>query len=345
MNRSSLSTERAADPLPRVTCIIPALNESENLRVLLPNLEAIVKVRSSAWEIIVVDDGSDDATPDLMDAWTSRQGFRYLQFSRNFGKEAAISAGLEAAGGDVVICLDADLQHPPALIPQMLDLWRAGADVVCAVRGNRDDESRIKRFGAFLLYRILGSEKGVKIPADAGDFRLMDRKVVSALLQLPERTRFMKGLYAWVGFRTETITYLPPERLHGDSRFSFFRLAHFAVDGITAFSTWPLRMISMIGLIVALLAFAYGAYLVLEYLIIGNEVSGWTTIVTAMLFLSGVHLLGLGVIGAYIGRVFNEVKQRPLYLVRQDLGSGLSKATSIGAQKCRDSFPQLPKAS
>ncbi|WP_245754386.1 glycosyltransferase family 2 protein [Candidatus Accumulibacter aalborgensis] len=328
MNPTALSGARAGGEyeLPTVSCIVPALNECANLQVLLPSLEAILKSHSSDWEIIVVDDGSTDATADLMASWAARHGFRYLQLSRNFGKEAALSAGLEAADGQVVICLDADLQHPPALIPQMLERWRAGADVVCAVRVNRDDESRVKRYGASLLYAILGSGNRLQILPDAGDFRLMDRKVVAALIQLPERTRFMKGLYAWVGFRTETIEYLPPERLHGASRFDFIALVQFAVDGITAFSTWPLRLLSFIGFIVALLAFAYGAYLVVEYMLIGNQVSGWTTIVTTMLFLSGVHLLGLGVIGAYLSRVFDEVKQRPLYVLKNDVGTGLKKA-------------------
>ena len=329
MTRKPAVGDRRSGGLPSASCIVPGLNECDNLRVLLPSLAAILEAHSSAWEVIVVDDGSTDATAELMASWTARPGFRYLQLSRNFGKEAALSAGLEAAEGEVVVSLDADLQHPPALIPAMIERWRAGADVVCAVRENRDDESSLKRYGASLLYLILGSADGVTISPDVGDFRLMDRQVVLALLQLPERTRFMKGLYAWVGFTTEAIEYLPPERLHGSTRFDFFRLLRLAVDGITAFSTWPLRALSILGLVVALLAFAYGSYLVLEYMIIGNQVSGWTTIVTAMLFLSGVNLLGLGVIGAYVSRIFNEVKQRPLYVLRQDLGKGLREVSAV----------------
>ena len=319
------STDRNALS-PKVSCVVPGLNESENLKILLPALEAVLSAHAAEWEVIVVDDGSTDATPELMAIWATRHGYRYIRFSRNFGKEAALSAGLEASRGDVVICLDSDMQHPPSLIPEMLERWRAGADTVFAVRANRDDESRIKRMGSRLLYFILDRGNRVQIPADAGDFRLMDRRVVTALIQLPERTRFMKGLYAWVGFTTDAIEYMPPERLHGTSHFGFFRLARFAIDGITAFSTWPLRALSLSGALVALLAFGYGTYLILEFLFIGNQVSGWTTIVTAMLFLSGVNLLGLGVIGAYIGRIFDEVKQRPLYLVRDDIGHGLNKA-------------------
>ncbi len=319
------STQRrsSAPGLPRISCVIPALNERDNLCLLLPCIEAVLTSLGSAWEVVVVDDGSTDRTCELMEEWTSRQGFRYLQLSRNFGKEAALSAGLVAAVGDVVICLDADLQHPPALIPKMLDLWRAGADMVYAVRASRDDESLIKRCGARLLYFVLASGNRVRVPADAGDFRLLDRLVVSALLRLPERTRFMKGLFAWVGFHVQSIEYKPPQRLRGKTRFSFLRLVEFALDGVTAFSTWPLRFLTLSGFSIAGLAFAYGMYLVIEYLRVGHQVSGWTTIVTAMLFLSGVNLLGLGVIGAYLAQVFNEVKQRPVYLLRRDIGRGL----------------------
>jgi polyisoprenyl-phosphate glycosyltransferase len=314
--------------VPSISCIVPALNESDNLHTLLPALEAVLSALSPAWEVIVIDDGSHDATPELMASWSARPGFRYIQFSRNFGKEAALSAGLGASAGDVVICMDADLQHPPALIPEMVERWRAGADMVYAVRASREDESRIKRLGSSLLYFILGRDSRIRIPRDAGDFRLMSRRVVDAFMQLPERTRFMKGLYAWVGFKTDAIEYVPPERLHGKSRFSLIGLTHFAVDGITAFSTWPLRAISLAGAVVALLSFIYGIYLVIEYLLVGNEVSGWSTIVTAMLFLAGVNLLGLGVLGAYVSRIFDEVKQRPLYLVRNDTGTSMHRASA-----------------
>jgi len=329
MQTGTTLTRRNANTLPSVSCIVPALNECANLSVLLPALEAILQTHSAAWEIIVIDDGSTDNTAAMMAERCSQAGYRYLQLSRNFGKEAALSAGLEAAAGDVAICLDADLQHPPALIPQMLDKWKAGADTVYAVRANRDDESSVKRLGSSLLYFILGRGNKAKIPADAGDFRLLDRQVINALIKLPERTRFMKGLYAWVGFKADAIEYMPPERLHGQSNFGFLRLVRFALDGITAFSTWPLQVLSLLGGSIALLAFAYGSYLIIEYMLVGNQVSGWTTIVTAMLFFSGVNLLGLGVIGAYVGRIFDEVKQRPLYLLRQDSGPGM-KTTASG---------------
>lgn len=310
-----------------VSCVVPSLNESDSLQVLLPALQEILRQENIAWEIIVVDDGSTDATQRLMEAWSDRPGFRYLQFSRNFGKEAAITAGLEAAGGDAVICLDSDLQHPPELIPQMLARWRAGADMVYAVRSHRNDESRLKRLGTRALYAMLSKGARFRIPEDAGDFRLMDRQVVAALLQLPERTRFMKGLYAWVGFATAAIEYQPAERQYGRTHFSYSRLAQLGLDALTSFSTWPLRMMSLTGFAVALASMLYGIYIVLKFFVVGNPVSGWTTIVTAMLFLSGVNLFGLGIIGSYIGRIFDETKQRPLYLIRRRLGRGLDAMT------------------
>lgn len=304
--------------LPRLSCVVPALNEHDNLALLLPALAEMLTQISSAWEVIVVDDGSSDRTPELMSVFARISGFHYLQLSRNFGKEAALSAGLATADGDVVVCLDADLQHPLALIPEMLERWKAGVDTVYAVRKNRGDESWIKRVGAAIFYGILGQGQRVRIPPDAGDFRLMDRQVVDALLQLPERTRFMKGLYAWVGFKAEPILYIPAERLHGQSHFKLFQLIHFAVDGITSFSTWPLRAFNLVGSLVAMLAFGYGIYLVIDYFLNGHDVSGWTTIVTGMFFFSGINLMALGTIGAYIARIFDEVKQRPLYVVKQN---------------------------
>ncbi|WP_251863866.1 glycosyltransferase family 2 protein [Achromobacter sp. Marseille-Q4962] len=303
-----------------VSCVVPSFNECDNLRVLLPLLRNRLQALCTSWEIIVADDGSADGTEALMAQWTQHDGFRYVQLSRNFGKEAALSAGLQAATGDAVICLDADLQHPPALIEQMLDRWRAGAEMVYAQRESRDDESWLKRLGAKWFYRLLSDARGVQVPAHAGDFRLMDRKVVDALLALPERTRFMKGLYAWVGFKGEALPYAPDARMHGASRFGGLRLLRLALDGLTAFTTWPLRAVSLVGLAFALLALGYAAYLVGDYLLRGNAVSGWTTIVTAVLFFAGVNLISLGVVGEYVARIFDEVKGRPLFVVRRRQG-------------------------
>lgn len=306
---------------PFISCVVPGLNEHDNLVLLLPVLTELLNQISRRWEIIVVDDGSTDRTPELMAAYAQNPGFRYLQLSRNFGKEAALSAGLEASTGEVVVCLDADMQHPPALIPQMLARWQAGIDSVYAVRENRDDEIWLKRLGTSIFYRMLGNSKRVNIPANAGDFRLMDRQVVDALINLPERTRFMKGLYAWVGFKSEPIPYTPAERAHGKSNFRLFQLISFAIDGITAFSTWPLHALNVVGSLLAVMSFIYGIFLVTEHFVVGHLVSGWTTIVTAMFFFSGINLIALGTISAYIGRIFDEVKQRPLYVIKQQIGS------------------------
>ncbi|WP_373454523.1 glycosyltransferase family 2 protein [Bordetella genomosp. 9] len=304
----------------RISCVVPCLNECDNLRVLLPALMSMLSKLCSSWEVIVTDDGSTDGTPELMQQWTAIAGFRYVRLSRNFGKEAALSAGLEASTGDVVISLDADMQHPPALIPEMLARWRAGADMVYAVRENRDSESWFKRAGSHLFYRMLSERRGVEVPANAGDFRLMDRRVVQALNALPERTRFMKGLYAWVGFEAEALPYTPDERAHGTTHYSKRKLFKLAFAGLTAFTTWPLRLVSMMGLVFALLSFAYGVYLVVDFLMYGNAVSGWTTIVAALMFFAGINLLSLGVVGEYVGRIFDEVKGRPLYVVREQRG-------------------------
>ena len=311
-----------------VSCVVPAYNEHDNLGLLLPRLQAVLTQTGADWEVIVVDDGSRDATAALMAAWTQNPGFRYVQLSRNFGKEPAITAGIEAAAGDAVLILDADLQHPPELLPQMLNRWQAGVDMVYAVRENRDDESLGKRLGTKLFYSLLKSSRGVKVPPHAGDFRLMDRTVVDALLRLPERKRFMKGLYAWVGFNSEAIPYTPDARLHGESRFSVMTLLRLAIAGLMSFTTWPLRLVSLLGFLVSICSFGYGLFIVIEYLLYKNPVDGWPTIVTILLFFSGINLMSLGVVGEYIAGIFDEVKGRPLYIVRQNVGQPFKQSTS-----------------
>lgn len=303
-----------------VSCVVPAYNEHDNLGLLLPRLQAVLTQTGADWEVIVVDDGSRDATAVLMSAWTQNPGFRYVQLSRNFGKEPAITAGIEAAAGDAVLILDADLQHPPELLPKMLSRWQAGVDMVYAVRENRDDESVGKRLGTKIFYSLLKSSRGVEVPPHAGDFRLMDRSVVDALLRLPERNRFMKGLYAWVGFNSEAIQYVPDARLHGESRFNVLTLLRLALAGLMSFTTWPLRLVSLLGFLVSICSFAYGLFIVIEYLLYKNPVDGWPTIVTVLLFFSGINLMSLGVVGEYIAGIFDEVKGRPLYIVRQAVG-------------------------
>jgi len=318
-----LSPERR-QRVPTLSVVIPCWNEAGSLRLLLPVLSELLPNWSSAWEVVLVDDGSTDDSDALMREWSARSGFRVLQLSRNFGKEAALTAGLQAAAGDVVVLMDADLQNPPALIGEMVRRWHEGADVVYAVREHRADEGLFKRAGARLLYNLINRADRFRVPADAGDFRLLDRAAVDALLALPERNRFMKGLYAWIGFNSVALPYVPHPRAHGASRFSASSLIHMTVDALTAFTTWPLRVASAVGVAMALGGFGYGAYLILAYLLYGSHVSGWTTIVVSLLLFMGVQMICMGIMGEYVARIFLEVKGRPLFVVKRDLGQGLA---------------------
>ena len=312
------------EQVPSISCVVPGRNEARNLAALLPVLAQTLSSLTDRWEVIVVDDGSTDDTVARMTEWSALQpALRLVQLSRNFGKEAALSAGLQATRGDVVVQLDADLQHPPQLIATMLQRWRAGADNIYAVREHRDDEGRIKRVGARWFYRLLNGGDRFEVPAGAGDFRLMDRAVVDALLALPERNRFMKGLYAWVGFQAEALPYQPDARAFGESHYRLWQLMRLSLDGLTAFTKWPLRAVSLAGMAMAIPAFLYGGFLVITHLLYGHEVSGWATIVVSLMLFSGAQMMAIGVVGEYIGRIFDEVKGRPLFVVKQAIGRGL----------------------
>jgi glycosyltransferase involved in cell wall biosynthesis len=313
----------ARTQLPRLSCVIPCYNEAANLRLLLPVLGQQLSQCATEWEVILVNDGSRDDTSAVFDEWTRQPGIRAIEFSRNFGKEAALTAGLQAANGDVVVLMDADMQHPPEIVADMVRHWQTGADVVYALRANRDDESMFKQLGTRAFYRLINAKSRFQVPPDAGDFRLMDRSVVDALMALPERNRFMKGLYAWVGYKSVAIPYEPAERAVGKSNYNALKLIAFSIDGLTAFTTWPLRMASIAGIVMAFLAFVYGTYVVIDYLLYGNAVSGWTTIIVLLLFFVGIQLISLGILGEYIARIFEEVKSRPLFVVRRSLGQGL----------------------
>lgn len=313
----------ARQGLPNLSVVIPSFNEAENLAELLPRLPTMLDGLVPAWEVVLVDDGSHDETGKLLDEWCRQPGFRAIQLSRNFGKEAAITAGLDHAHGDAAVIMDADLQHPPELIAEMIKGWCAGYDIVYTVRSRRQDEGLLKRAFTRMFYRLVNIGSRFPIPTDAGDFRLMDRAVVEAMRQLPERNRFMKGLYAWSGFRSMATPYEPAARGAGKSSFNLRKLTTLALDGVTAFTIWPLRMVSWIGFGLAVASIGYGTYLVFEKLLVGNNEPGWTTIVVALMLLSGIQLVAIGVLGEYVARIFIEVKGRPSYVIRHQSGEGL----------------------
>ncbi|NCT82571.1 MAG: glycosyltransferase family 2 protein [Comamonadaceae bacterium] len=315
-------TALTRDPGASLDVVLPAFNEAANLVALFAQLRRVLGALTPRWRILLIDDGSSDDTGAVaLAARATGLPLRYVRLSRNFGKEAALSAGLALADADRVLLMDADGQHAPELIVAMHEAWLRGADMACAVRANRDEEGLLKRWGTRLFYRIVNASTEFRIPPDAGDFRLLDRRVVEALNALPERNRFMKGLYAWVGFRTEFLPYTPQPRGSGRSHFSLGRLLRLAFDGVTAFSNLPLRIWGALGGSVALCALGYGGWLVVEHLLYGHPIPGWPTVVVGLMFFSGVQLLSIGIMGEYIGRIFNEVKQRPVYLVAQDTGN------------------------
>ena len=304
-----------------VSIIIPCHNESGNLATLYARVCAVMDEAGEPWEMICVNDGSgDDTLLQLIALHHQDRRVRVIDLSRNFGKEAALTAGLDAAQGEAAIPLDADLQDPPELIPELLARWREGFDVVNAVRLSREGESWLKRASAHVFYRIINRMSDVEIPPDTGDFRLLSRPVLDALQALPERRRFMKGLFAWVGFRSTNVYYHRAPRHAGKTTWNYWRLWNLAVEGITSFSQVPLQLAAYLGFVVSLLAFIYAVWLVISTLAYGNPVKGYPSIMVTLLFLGGVQLMALGVIGEYLGRIYEESKQRPVYLVRQAWG-------------------------
>ncbi len=304
-----------------ISIIIPCHNESGNIATLYDRVCAVMDQSGESWEMICVNDGSsDDTLIQLIALRHQDERVLIIDLSRNFGKEAALTAGLDATLSDAAIPLDADLQDPPELIPELLAQWRDGFDVVNAVRLSREGESWLKRASAHVFYRIINRMSDVEIPPDTGDFRLLSRPVLDALQALPERRRFMKGLFAWVGFRSTNVYYHRAPRHAGRTTWNYWRLWNFAVEGITSFSQVPLQLAAYLGFLVSLLAFLYAIWLVISTLVYGNPVKGYPSIMVTLLFLSGVQLMALGVIGEYLGRIYEESKQRPVYLVRQAWG-------------------------
>lgn len=300
----------------QLAVVVPAYNEAAGLRLFHERLHTVLADLHVSHRVMYVDDGSRDGTWSVIESLVAEDAcVDALRLSRNFGKEAALTAGLDRCEADAVVVIDADLQDPPELIPQLVAAWRAGNDVVYATRDTRAGESRIKRFTAAAFYRTMAHLSDTDIPRDTGDFRLLSRRAVLALRQLRERQRFMKGLFAWIGYPQQSVHYRRDPRAAGRSKWNYWRLWNFALEGITSFSTVPLRLATWLGLATATLAFVYGMYVFVRALIWGDVVRGYPTLMLVILLLGGVQLLALGVIGEYLGRLYSEAKQRPLYIV------------------------------
>lgn len=322
-----------------ISLLVPVLNEEDAvplfLSAVVPILETVCRdqLDGGGYEIVFIDDGSTDQTAEiLLDASQTNQCIKLVRFSRNFGKEAALAAGLRYASGDAVIPIDVDLQDPPDVISRMVAEWRSGAEIVNAIRKRRDSDTWFKRFTARSFYRLYNRIADLPIKADVGDFRLLDRKVVDALNRLTEGSRFTKALYSWVGYINKDIEYDRAERTAGETKWSFRRLFSFAFDGIIASTTAPLKIWSVIGLFMAFLAFAYAAVIVIKTLAFGNDVPGYSSIIVTVLFLGGLNLLSLGIMGEYVGRIAQEVRDRPLYVVRETHGIAAEPSSHADAR-------------
>jgi polyisoprenyl-phosphate glycosyltransferase len=319
----SFAPEKASRRRPLISVVVPVKDEENAIRPFVDRVSEVLQqiVRKEDWEILFVDDGSTDETiAAIAAAHFSDPRVRAISLSRNFGKEAAITAGLEHARGQAVVPMDVDMQDPPEVLVEMVAKWREGYEMVFGVRRNRASDSVSKRMTAGLFYRAHNLISNDKIPENAGDFRLLDRKVVDAIRTLPERNRFMKGLFAWAGFRQTAVEYDRVERNVGASKFNYWKLWTLALDGITAASTAPLRVWSYVGAVIAFLAMCYATFIFSRTLVLGVDMPGYASIMVSVLFLGGVQLISLGILGEYVGRILTETKQRPLYVVRDKIG-------------------------
>lgn len=313
-------SQRHSSTRPWISCVVPAFNESAGISDFLTELCHYLEDLSAKYDVIVVDDGSTDGTGLRVISMSGGLPIKLLCLSRNFGKEAAISAGLNEANGEVVVVIDADFQQPIATIGEFITKWQQGYDMVYGLRNDRSTDPPLRRLLSRTFYRILSRGASIEIPPDAGDFRLMDRRVVEAMRQLPERDKFMKGLYNWVGFTKASVPFDYHPRGHGTSKFDFLKLFDLAMTGLTSFSSFPLRIWLGIGTGVSLISLLYALWIVASTVLEGPDVPGWATIVVAILFLGGIQLISIGILGEYIARIFNEVKGRPGYVVSERHG-------------------------
>jgi len=302
-----------------ISIIIPCYNEESAIDIFLARITPILNDLNYSYELIFINDGSsDDTLSMLLEAQKRDENIRIINLSRNFGKEAALTAGLDSAIGSAMIPIDVDLQHPPEIIKTFVDRWQDGYDVVVGKRLNRAGESFFKKMTAKLFYNLHNKISDIEIPRDIGDYRLMSRKVVDALKLLPENQRFMKGIFAWVGFKTTVVEYEQEVRVTGSSSFNGWNLWNFALNGITSFSTAPVRIWLYFGFVISFISFVFGIWIVIKTTIYGIDSPGYASIMTMILFLGGVQLMGIGILGEYIGRIYYESKRRPTYIVADE---------------------------
>jgi len=303
---------------PKIAVIIPCYNEEDNVKAVYDRLTEVLNSTNYQYDLIFIDDGSKDNTlNELLKLYEKDHKVKIIAFSRNFGKEIALSAGLDYADADAVIPFDADLQDPPEVILDLLSKFEEGYDVVNAVRSKRDGETFLTKFTSKAFYRIINKLTNIEIPQDVGDFRLVSKDALNAIKGIRERKRFMKGIFAWVGFKTTSVYYERAPRHAGKTKWNYLKLIDLAIEGITSFSTVPLRLASLLGILVSLTAFLYAVWITISKLLYGNPVKGYPSMMVAILFLGGVQLITIGIIGEYIGRIYEEVKQRPLYIVKK----------------------------
>ena len=301
----------------KISLVVPVFNEEATIPIFYKTVREFEELKQHDVEIVFINDGSSDATESIINALAASDPMVVpLSFTRNFGKEPALFAGLDNASGDAIIPIDVDLQDPIEVIPHLIAKWQAGADMVLAKRTDRSTDGRLKRKSAEWFYKLHNKISSPKIEENVGDFRLMSREVVENIKLMPERNLFMKGVLSWVGGRTDVVEYARAERVAGDSKFNGWKLWNLALEGITSFSTFPLRMWTYIGLFVASLSFLYGAWMIFDTVVFGNPVHGYPSILVSILFLGGVQLIGIGVLGEYIGRIYVEVKNRPRYVLK-----------------------------
>lgn len=303
---------------PFISIIIPCYNEEENINALYQALTKALNALGYQYELMFVNDGSKDKTLErLIELYEKNDKVKIIDFSRNFGKEIALSAGLDYAGGDAIIPIDADLQDPPRIIPELLEKYQEGYDVVNTVRSGRDSETFLKKITSKIFYKVINKIADIEIQENSGDFKLFSKNALEAIKGLRERKRFMKGIFAWIGFKSTVVYYDQAPRFAGKTKWNYLKLVDLAVDGITSFSAMPLRFAFILGIVVSLFAFFYTFYLIVDTLIFDNLVGGYHSIMVAILFLGGVQLMTIGILGEYIGRINEDVKQRPLYIIRK----------------------------